>query len=56
MAAGMPSKRTFDLVVVVTLLVSVAWGLPNMWAARKLADPNTSDVVDNVAGAVSLAS
>jgi len=53
---AVPNKKTFDLIVVTSLSLSIAWGLVNMWAARKLADPSTSRVVDNVAGAASLAS
>lgn len=49
-----PTKKQFDLVLMVVILGNVALVLPQMWAARKLADPNTSKPVNDFAGFVSL--
>lgn len=46
----MPTKRTFDLIVITTLALRVAWALPKLWAARHA----PSGGVDGLAGQVIL--
>lgn len=50
----MPTKRTFDLVVLTTVGVHFAWSLVKLWAARTLAEPGTG-IATNAAGAVMVA-
>lgn len=50
----MPTKRTFDLVVLTTIGVHFAWGLVKLWAARTLAEPGTGPAT-SAAGAVMVA-
>jgi hypothetical protein len=47
----MPTKRTFDLIIMTGLLLHAAMALPKMWAVRK-ASENDSGFVDNAASAV----
>ena len=50
----MPTKRTFDLIVITTLLVHAAWSIPNNWAHRVRADNSEQGFKNNLAGAVEL--
>lgn len=52
----MPSKRTFDLIVLTTILVQPVKGLFKMWSIRKASDPNAGVVSAVVAGATRIAS
>lgn len=47
----MPTKRTFDLIIITGLLLHAALALPKMWAARKAGEGNDG-FVDNAASAV----
>ncbi len=52
----MPSKRTFDLVVLVVLLAHPVIGLAKVWATRVSADPDAGPVSQVVAGATRIVS
>lgn len=52
--AGLPTKRTFDLVVLTTVGVHFAWSLVKLWAARTLAEPGNG-FATSTAGAVMVA-
>lgn len=47
----MPTKRTFDLIVITTIFLHPVVGLAKMWATRKVAVDNTGPVTNTVAGA-----
>lgn len=49
----MPTKRTFDLVVLTVILAHPVTGLFKMWATRKMAD-NSGSATKTVAGAVNI--
>lgn len=36
----MPTKRTFDLIVIMWLGIELAFALPKAWAARRLTESN----------------
>ena len=48
----MPTRKIFDTVVVMWILLEAAWGLPKLWAHRKSADPSAGNVSKVVAGAI----
>lgn len=48
----MPTRKIFDLIVVEWVLLSLAWGIPVLWAHRKSIDPNAGAVSSTVAGAI----
>lgn len=50
----MPTKRTFDLIVLTVLFTHGALGLAKIWAGRISADPNEDAIKNTVAGAVSV--
>lgn len=50
----MPTKRTFDLIIISALLLRAAWTIPNQWAARVTADQSESGIKNNIAAAVQL--
>jgi hypothetical protein len=47
-----PSRKQFDLVVVMWILLETAWALPKLWAHRVSADNSSSDITKAVAGAI----
>ena len=48
----MPTRKIFDTVVVMWILLEMAWGLPKLWAHRKSADPNAGAISNTIAGAI----
>lgn len=47
-----PSRKQFDLVVVMWILLEMAWALPKLWAHRVSADNSAGMMAKTVAGAV----
>lgn len=47
-----PTRKQFDLVVVMWVLLEMAWGLPKLWAHRVSADNSSGTAARVVAGAI----
>jgi hypothetical protein len=47
-----PSRKQFDLVVVMWLLLETAWALPKLWAHRISSRPNSNAAAQLVAGTI----
>lgn len=47
-----PTRKQFDLVVVMWVLLEMAWGLPKLWAHRVSANSDSGVVAKTAAGAI----